>query len=222
MKYYRFYISAESSVIGKYPQIHQCIVPTTVNDPNYIDNFFWEKVPEFTLLPQGILDRKAKKTDLISVSFIGFSTRLFVSCKLGKILENFNYWGLQYLPTTLIDNNSTKDEYWIINPYYAAYECLDFDSSLFSHYVSSFQPPEKKLVFKNASDFIKVQDQLPSGQFIQIERICLKSDNDKDFFAIKNVSGDGTGYFVSQRLKDKIQDAGCIGMVFKEPNEIYP
>lgn len=78
------------------------------------------------------------------------------------------------------------------------------------------------MFFTDASELIELQKRLPIGQFIQIDKVFFKENLDVDFFALRNVGKSGTGYFVSERLKDKIEKEGCTGIVFKEPNEIYP
>jgi hypothetical protein len=32
----------------------------------------------------------------------------------------------------------------------------------------------------------------------------------------------GVGFFVSEKLKNEIENAGCTGMVFTSPNDVYP
>ena len=222
MNYYRIFRSANSKQIGKYPQVYEAEVPTTVTDANYIVNLQFEKASDDTQLPKGILAAKAKKTDLISATFIGFSSKLFISKKLFEILHNSKFQGVQFLKTALIIQNKGEEEYYIVNPYELHYEYLDFNSSLFNYYPSSFSPVEKQVYFNNVSELITGFKQLVTGQIIRIETPVFIQDCDVDFFPLNWVNDGFTGYFVSERLKDEIETAGCTGIVFTNPGERYP
>lgn len=101
--YYRLHYSYDREIIGKFPQVYEAIVPTSLDDPNYISFLLWEKASNNTLVAKGVLSPHAKITDLLSCAFMGYSGRLYVSLKLKMILQK-SYIGLQFLKTGLVDN----------------------------------------------------------------------------------------------------------------------
>ena len=58
--------------------------------------------------------------------------------------------------------------------------------------------------------------------FLSVKKVALKEDIDVDFFPLRSVEYGGIGYYVSERLKNAIEKAGCTGMRFFEINQRYP
>jgi hypothetical protein len=54
-----------------------------------------------------------------------------------------------------------------------------------------------------------------------IQNIKFNEQKKIDFFTIQPVYG-GTGFFISEKLKEQFEKENCSGMVFTEPNERYP
>jgi hypothetical protein len=74
---------------------------------------------------------------------------------------------------------------------------------------------------QNQKDAISVG--YPKHRPLVIKKISFKVDGKIcDFFSIAGMIYGGYGFFVSGKVKDEIQNTGCTGIVFKEPNEKYP
>src|SRR5687768_17397204 len=65
---------------------------------NYGTGSIW---PANISIPCPVLDRKAKRTDLISCSSV-FSSRLVISGKMKEVIENYRQAGIQYFKTSLL------------------------------------------------------------------------------------------------------------------------
>jgi hypothetical protein len=69
---------------------------------------------------------------------------------------------------------------------------------------------------KNKQDAISIG--YPNFRPLFLKKLAIKRDTSIEFFALSGVSG-GIGFYVSERLKEVIEKAGCTGIVFKELNE---
>lgn len=231
MIYYRLYHSINENEIGKFTQVDDAVVPTSVNDINYISRLLFEKANEKTLLPKGILASKAKKTDLISSGFMGFNSRLFVSSKLNNLLSGSNSKGVQSLKTSLIVKKKKEEEYWLINPYLSDLDFIDFNVSSFGFTDAMGNTILEEIKFKSSSDFIRayndnkisaIKNPYPNHRPLLITNVVFREDSKLNFFSLASVLYGGIGFYVSEKLKNEIEEAGCTGIVFTEPNERYP
>lgn len=229
MGFFRLYNSAGMD-IGYSPQVSDCILNFNIYDQDSAYYLNFSKATERTLWPQCKLSSKAKKTDLISISFMSLSNKLFVSPKLKEILSLNNTKGVQFIKSKLTIKNKIDEEYWIINPFLSDYTFLKINDCEFVytdpmgdkiltkkkfHNIKEFQ-----LAFeKNRCDAIKIG--YPNHRPLSMQNISLLEDSDVDFFSLSPVNG-GIGFFVSEKLKNEIEKAGCTGIVFTEPNEKYP
>ena len=221
MNYFRIHESCEPDIVGTYPQIQSAVVPTTIDDNNYIGQFNFTELSPGIQVPKGLLDRKAKVTDLVSTSFPGLTDKRFISDKFYNVLSQSKYTGLQFIETLLMVNKTTNYRYWIINPFQSMYNNLDLEKSSFFHHEGSFSPAKKQLYFENAASIAKVQNSMPVGHFLKIENVVFKDQLHDDFFCLKIVEG-GIGFYVSEPLKAGIIENNCTGVVFTEPNHFYP
>lgn len=220
--WYRIFNSANPKEIGIVPQVYNGIIPTTINDPNYIGNWLLKKAPKDVYLPKGILAAKAKLTDLISVSYVGFSPNLYVSSKLKDILKSSYYFGVQYFHAPLIIQPTHEElDYWLIHTYDFGYSCLDLQHSQF-YITFASDDKQVEIQFKNEKELFAKLNSLKPNDNMHIEKVVLREDIPNDFLALKAVIPGGIGYYVSEKLWMQIQAAGCSGIVFKEINEVYP
>src|SRR5215210_1147443 len=98
MKYYRLEYSTGPDIGSTFPQVQEMRTLVSVDSPNHL----WRNSGKFSqdvYIPDPILDKKAKVTDLISSSPISFP---IVSQKLKSIFEMFRKSGIQYLSVKLV------------------------------------------------------------------------------------------------------------------------
>lgn len=230
MTFFRIRESIDSRVIGrKYPQVKDIIIPTTWNDPLFIDSFFSKMAPKNVLLPTPIVWKTTKMTDLLSGGLVGLSRKLLVSKKLAMILQEEQPYGMQFFEVNVLKEKNENFQFLLIHPYDFYFQIIDFEKSEIGYYSLSVfdREPKKETVIRNAKDMLdeisKFEKSITNGNYdfynLHIEKISFLTDISTDFFSLSNVSG-GVGFYVSERLKNKIEAAGCTGIIFTEPNEI--
>lgn len=209
-------------IVGKFFQavhaVHNCHV---WDEPKFIEHIHFEKVDFEPITSNAILEKKAKLTDLISCPSIGFSSKLLVSGKFKDILEKNRKNGMQFFKAPIIKNNVMIEDYWILNFYKFNYEYIDFPNSKISYtrkaddYKITYNTIKEYINLKNFEQFeAKRLEAITKEESLSIEQVNLLNQNvNEDFFMIKYVFG-GL-YFVSKKLKQEIEDAGCTGIEFQ-------
>jgi hypothetical protein len=128
MKYYRLHNSAGPDV-GFVPQVVQGIYPGKYDSPNALGMPGRKRSGSNTEIPGGIMHKRAKLTDLMSVAFL--SGEFFVSPRLAHIILGSKCEGVQFVGTRLVLKNGNTIMYNILHPYLDKYSCLDTDRSEF-------------------------------------------------------------------------------------------
>ena len=230
MKYFRLYNSVEKQV-GFVPQVHDAVVDFNIYDPASAYHVNFSKASENTLWPIAKLSPKAEKTDLISSSFMSLSNKLLISPKLYQIITNYETKGVQFIKSKLITKSGRKEDYWIVNPFLSDYSFLDPINCKFVYTDSMGKNELEEVKFNFPEEFIQAYIQnkrdavvigYPNHRPLIIKEIAFKDDSSPDFFAVSAVLNGYMGYFVSEKLRSAIEEAGCTGIVFTEPNKRYP
>jgi len=219
--FYRIARSFDPKIIGRASdQTVHAKIDIHVDHPNYFTHHLLKKAEHIQdiVCPKPILEKNAKLTDLITYSGIGGS--LLISNKLKQILYACNHTGIQYFPTSVIVNNCENPDYWIANPYQFDYDCVDLTQS--------------RLTIKNFEDHSSQSKQLPEKDKLQpliedtrfpilvtFDPIYLKEGCKTDLVVMRNVYS-AIGFYVSEKIKQEIEDSGCTGVVFIKPEERYP
>jgi hypothetical protein len=225
MNFYRLFPSTDLKVVGKFPQCDDAIIPTTMYDPNYLDDYLFRFAPAGTYLPKLKLNNRAKVTDLITSVFGRMSSRLVVSMLLKEIIETSNYFGIQFLQTKVFPKQGQELDYWILNSYEHGFSELDLALSEFE--IQKKSPPRNFIrtpVFTKAEDIVDCylksdgsKTEAGIDEFLVIKDIRLRESGNKEILTLRGVYG-GLGWYVSELLKDEIEKAGCTGVEFKDVN----
>jgi hypothetical protein len=231
MNFYRIRHDINSKVIGsKYPQVEEISIPTTWDDPLFIQSFVGKQAPQNVLLPEGVLYKSSKLTDLVSASAVGLSLNLLISEKLQEVLQDSKSMGVQFFQTQLHERNGLSHAYAIVHPFAFGYKLLDFKNSEIGFYRDNVGLEFlQSIPAKDIGDLEKTINEyehyvLNSNsieKYLLIKKPKLREDINIDFFALQYVYG-GTGFFVSENLKMQIQAIDCTGIVFTEPDKRYP
>lgn len=230
MKFFRLNNSSVVNEVGFFPQVFDAVLNFNIYDKNSAYHLNFAEANDQTLWPIAKLSTKAKKTDLVSVSFMSLSNKLLISKKMFSIIANSSHSSIQLVKSKLITRGKEED-YWIINPLESKISCLDIHNSSFAYLQSIGSNTKTQLKCNNLEEvdnaFVKNKDDAKSGNLANhkpliIDTVSIKEDCDDDFFALSPVCFGGIGFFVSEKLKNEIQEAGCTGIVFTEPNERYP
>ncbi|MDL2141949.1 hypothetical protein QQY79_05415 [Flavobacterium tructae] len=227
MKYYAIRGTSDRKILGHYPQVKNIIYNCDVWDnPLFIGQFHYEKINIIPIVANPVLFSKSKLTDLINtMSAIGFSSKELISGKLKSILENY-ITQVQFFQCSIFKDEAEHSDYWLLNIYKFNHEYIDFENSIIYYeknyrnpYTQEFSHSEKgELQVKNLQEFMMYIEQAKTTidspiDLIEIKKLALKQNIQDDFFALKYGSGDT--YFISEKLKKEIEDAGCTGLEFK-------
>jgi hypothetical protein len=209
--FYRIEPSLDEKVTGiDDVQASSAIYPVNIWDPIYINQWGHTLIPDYVVLPIPKIKTKAKLTDLMSVYFTGSSYRLTISSRLKAILEKNGHGNIQFIPITIYYKKKYLSDYWLTN-------ILSFDNENGVNYKHSLifeRNGENKIItINNFEDFIKKQNELIWPNNLFIEKLVFNKIIDEEVCTIERVRG-GAGYFVSEKLKQEIESAGCTGIEF--------
>ena len=209
--FYRIEPTLDETITGiDDAQSSSAIYPINIWDPIYINQWGHTLIPDYVVLPIPKIKTKAKLTDLMSVYFTGSSYRLTISSRLKEILEKNGHGNIQFIPITIYYKKKYLSDYWLTN-------ILSFDNENGVNYKHSLiyeRNGENKIItINNFEDFIKKQNELIWPNNLFIEKLVFNKIIDEEVCTIERVRG-GAGYFVSEKLKQEIELAGCTGIEF--------
>ncbi|MDY0986682.1 hypothetical protein SOM12_04590 [Flavobacterium sp. CFBP9031] len=216
MKFYSIKSSLNSKVLGHYPQVKDIKYNCDVwDEPKFIEHTHFAKINFVPITANAILHDKAKITDLINVSGMGFTNKLLVSNKLKGIFEHYRKTGLQFYESNLIHKNHEVDNYWVLNFFESGMHFINFNSSQIYLTENTFDKV-RELDIKNFNEYLNMKEIIdeegyPKGIFI--EKFTLVNNVDEDFFFLTNVQG-GVSYIVSEKLKINLEEENCTGIEF--------
>jgi len=227
MIFFEFKTSANTKVIGRrFPQI------SDISDANNYDRDapnsifkanLWGEVSFDLNIPSFILHGHAKRTDLVSNG--GFHSHFMLfSKRLKELIETFNLPRTQTFATKVLARKS-EYEYFIFYLPAINYELIDFEQSTFCLADWRRRKKVKQIGINNLGEFqgwVKKYPYLvkwnPTGLNVVAEKLVFNAK--KNPFDMFRFLGPVNGYFVSERLKDAIEEAGCTGMEFVPIEEI--
>lgn len=219
--------SLDKKVKGHYPQVKDVIYHCNVWDnPLFVDRFHFEKINVIPIVANPILHPKSKFTDIIDTnSAIGFSFgKILISGKLKSILEKNKKNGLQFFQCSVFKDGVEYSDYWLLNVFEFNHEYIDFKKSTISYekqsddYNVSYKIEKLYLDLSSLSQFMEyVEIAKPKAEMVGIEKLFLNDNVSDDFFMLRYVFGGM--HFVSEKLKQEIEDAGCTGIEF-QPTEL--
>jgi hypothetical protein len=227
MKYYKIKHSIDRKETGSYPQSDECIYPGMRYSPKALTMLRYQKAPADVEIPKVKLLKKAKLTDFVS-SILSLP---LVSTRLKNIIEQYNSFGYEWLPTSLVRNNEEYSNYWLANRYQPYTEALDLTASKFANFdVMGKQPVLEGLVFNTAAELNEAYENNHVAALVrEMEHtplvnthVVIKENIDMDFFFLRNTAGAYFTHCVSERLREKIEQEKCTGLVFVELNANYP
>jgi hypothetical protein len=215
MNYYRIEESTDLKIIGSYPQAQKANHLVPVDSPVHL----WKakkigsKWDNNVSIPEPILLKKAKLTDAISSVVTGGN--LIISNKLKQILSSTNNDCIQFIQVNIFYNEK-KIPYWMVNPCCFGFENIDFINSEI-WLTDAGITDVSKLSLLNINEFNEKCKELKPPMSLQFKKLAFLRNTQDDFFVIRYaVSGYG---YVSEKLKNEIEQAGCTGIRFMGINE---
>lgn len=204
-------------------QAETAIYPIDIYDPLHIEQWHFKEVPNNVVIPIPKVKNKARLTDLMSVHFHGSSFKLTVSNKLKEILDRYQHGNIQFLPLVMKQKSKDVKNYWLTN-------ILSFDNELAVNY------PLSNVLLEGCgyNEYIKVEINsyrqhvlerskdrnisLDGYRSIYIHKLVFNKMINNNLVIVNYIANGVVGYFVSEKLKRKIEDSGCTGIDF-EPVE---
>lgn len=218
MKYYRLsYNSLNENVTGTQ---FQCITGS-VGDMQNNNLPFEGKIENDFELPIPILESKAKLTSYLNVMFIS-SWFLVLENNFITFLKQFNFDEIQTWSIMLKQKNKIYDNYslfYIPKTYQSEvinYKESDFYSCDFFNHIDNIKQEE----INDYEDYLKIREKVDNeNRILKYNTLVLNLYNfDKDFFRLINCPFGGN--FVSEKLKNAIEEKGFTGMEFTELSEL--
>jgi hypothetical protein len=220
MKYFAIENSLNEKIMGKIPQMKDCITHCHVDDPNLIDNLYFKKIEGVPILYNAVLHANAKKTDLIETGGIGFSFgTIVISDKLKKIFDRFNVYGVQYFNTYIVQSNKENTKYFQTHFYDFPFQNIDFtktsfllkDRDIHRNVVS------KEITFSNTEELLDFTDEIKYPSIVEFKEITFNSEMNLDYFFLRFFNANKG--IVSENLKNEIERNNITGIEFR-PIEI--
>jgi hypothetical protein len=230
MKYYRIYYSVNEKEIGYFPQLHEARKLDYDENNNLTNRTFLDMPSKNASVPYGVLQKKGKKTDLMSGIFSlgGF----FVSKKFKELIENSKHQGVCFCATSLVAKGLEDFNYWILSPHISELNFINWQESIFEYATSSGAIIFDNIQFKNKAEFseaFKEAKNLPYNQtakflervYLRAKFLCFVANCGLDFFSFSPVKPAGIHFYASEKLKADIEQAGCTGIRFSEINDKF-
>ncbi|CAA7195415.1 imm11 family protein [Chryseobacterium potabilaquae] len=228
MNYYKINFTSNIKVRGNgdYIKEYKLKIPPTMEllyweIPNFVGNINHEKIDFEPYLLDIELFKNSKVNDLIMQGG-PISSMLIVSGKLKIILEKNRKTGMQFFNINILRNKEIYDDYWLLNMFEFNQEFINFKRSRIIYekkdddFDITYSTRNIDLSINDNDEFnIYVEKAKENIEKITIDKLILNEEIiNEDFFALRNVTG-GIGYYVSEKLKKEIEDAGCIGLEFQ-------
>lgn len=219
MKYYKLTTSSNIKEVGKIPQSE------TGNHGDIQQDFMpWEGVIDFDFkLPEPVLEKKAKTVSFLDVAFIR-STFLVIDDNLSSLFKNFNLGNYQEWKINTWQNKQLINKYnlFLLNDTkqseYINYSKSEFYSKKLGDWNNS--SIQKPVFVKNYDEYVFEKEKLRKDKLMLLHKnVTLDlSKTNEDMFRIINAPPGG--YFVSEKLKNAIEENGFTGMEFTEVSKL--
>ncbi len=220
MQFFKLNLSTDPKIIGRrFPQIHDIISPEEYDreSENSIYRISsWEEITSDLNVPDFILHGHSKRTDIVS----GVSYMLLISNRLKELVESHSLPRSQVFETSIIARGK-KYSYSLFYLPDNSYQFIDFARSTFAlvpfgRPVATHFPEINSL--EEFESWVKKYPYLVKSNPHRLKVIVdkLVFDIDKIPYDMFRIIGPFSpqSYFVSERLKNAIEDKGFTGMDF--------
>ncbi len=222
--YYKISIGFDKIVYGTdWPQTNETIYPCSIDHPLFIKQWRFKKTPLNVITPIPKLKAKAILTDLIGTSSNGSEYALTISNKLKSVLEKYNTGNVEFIPIKMQKGVRDIKGYWMTNILgFDNQECANYNLStvfLKGKGYNEYIQMKIKDYHHHLEERSKERNIEQEGYWsIYIHKLVLSKSISNNLLIINFIKNGVIGYYVSEKLKKEIEDAGCMGIVF-EPVE---
>lgn len=221
MKYYWCKESINTSEIGIYPQ---ALSAKNILDFNEFRFGVDEPVQRQFTLPEPILQSRAKETTHISVVSIDYSVFLVLKNYFIEFLKDFKIADFQSWNIDVHHKKQIVKDYSLFHLSYPSQkEIVDFEKSKFEineDWVMRNTIGEV-VKFYNYEDYLAQLKKHTTPPFLLAHELVLDfSKQENDILRLANMPMTGLGYYVSERLKNAIEEQKFTGFAFQEIEEM--
>lgn len=213
--FYRIAGSADNKIIGNVNiQFQNATYGGDIHSPNYLSQVLLKDVDlNKVTVPFPILNKGTKVTDLVVGTCYGNHPRLLISDKLKNLLESGGNNTLKFIKTHITHKNIIYPNYWFTHPLGFQMEVINYKLSEIHEYNVEDYTHDKTLKIKNLEDFIYKRNQYLPPKGLTIKKLVI-NHNSFDVLILERVKA-GISYYISEKLKKEIEDAGCTGIEFE-------
>ncbi|CAA0233772.1 conserved hypothetical protein [Tenacibaculum maritimum] len=220
MKYYNLISNRNRKEVGCKPQSQEGYIGDIQQE------FMpWEGKIDFDFkLPEPNLEKKAKQVSFLDVAFIHSYRFLVLDDNLLNLLKDFNIGNYQDWKINTWQNKELIEKYnlFLLNDT-KQFEYVDYKkSSFYSKKLGDWNNSsiQKSVFVENYDDYNEKKEELRKDKLMLLHRkVTLDlSKTNEDMFRIINAPPGG--YFVSEKLKNAIEEKGFTGMEFIEASKL--
>ena len=221
MKYFAITTNINFQEVGIYPQV----VRSSYFQDIQQSGFGWEgPIQGSFILPEMLLQNRARPTTNLSVTSINGAVLLVLKNHFMNFLKDFdmgewNSWGINVFHKKQLIN-----DYSLFHLSYPSEQTIiDFKASVFEindDWLTRATTGEL-ITFPDYETYDKVRNQYRGPEFLLANKLVLDFSNQKhDLIRLLAMPMTGSGYYVSERLKNAIEEHKFTGFAFKEIEEM--
>lgn len=225
MEYYKILWEYNPKIVGNIEsdQTDTIIGENASMAYNSLKTFLFNEPYNAPILSTFLLKKKAKLTDYISSCQVNYRSGHLISEKLLHFIQKFKISDYFAIPAEFTYDRNLIE---IISGYYlfviknSIFSYVNFEKSRFkiNSIMNDFQ---QSIVINSVTDIVEFRVSKNESEWhhkLDFEKLVLMKDCNFDIFRIGEGMG---GYYVSEKLKETIEEAGFTGMRFEEaPNII--
>jgi hypothetical protein len=219
MRHYYLSVSIDNREVGIYPQSTNCKTFGNIQEFGLGVN----RPVENIILPEIILENKSEFTNFLSNTAISRDVFLIINDDfLSLIKKHCNVNQYQYWKLNILHKEHTITNYNLFHLLYPSTECLiNFNSSYFT-VIDNKTGEKTKKSYLNYTKYIEDWNKLMYlGKTLAIESLYIDFRKiDSHLIRIANINTICIGYYVSERLKNAIEEQNFTGMAFQEIEEM--
>jgi hypothetical protein len=218
--FYRVQNSLDNKVIGNVSQQFETADYSggNIHSKLHLSNvFFKDEDLDKIIVPYPILKKGAKVTDLIGGTCYGNQLRLLISNKLKNILEQADNPTLKFIKTYITHKNIIYPNYWFTHPLAFQMDLINYKLSDIHEFNVEDYTYDKRIIINNFQDFNANRANIKVPKGLTIKKLVLNYSV-RDVLILERVKA-GVSYYVSEKIKIEMENAGCTGIEF-EPIEV--
>lgn len=224
-KFYKLRYSIDEKVIGRAEGLKSCHYDKDFfAKDSFINQGLWGPVEGSPGLPNAVMHKSVKMTDVIDIVSLSpeylIITKKFLDFLIPYFNTSYQTWKIS------IKKGDVDYEYYIFHLDFPKNDFINHEKSIYKifEYDENYNRIDLNQEIKAFSDvdlLEKRRKYLPLGirvPFLETVKFAINSNSKEDFF--RSSTNGMTGYYVSEKLKQEIENQGFTGIDFVELDKI--